>query len=402
MTGHPSTAPRLDIEALREDTPGTGHRTHLNNAGAGLMPRPVIDAIQGHVTLESEIGGYEAADLRAEAVAGVYGSVGRLIGSPAANIALMENATAAFNAALSAIPLRADDVILTTKHDYVSNQIAFLTLRDRLGVRVVHAPDLPEGGVDPAAFAELVHRLRPRVATITHVPTNSGLVQPVEEIAAICRSRDVPLILDACQSVGQLDVDVRALDPDFLSATARKFLRGPRGIGFLYVSDRALERGLTPLFPDLRGADWIDADLVQPAPDARRFENWEFPFALVLGLGAACDYLLDLGVGRCGERAAALASDMRTRLSDLAGVRVLDRGSTLSAIVTMAAEGVDAGFLKSELSRRGINTSTSPREYAIFDFDAKAVPGALRISPHYYNTEEEIDALVAALAEIVG
>lgn len=390
----------LDINRLRRETPGTTRVNHLNNAGAGLMPDPVYRTIVEHLELESHIGGYEAADKRRDEIAAVYRSVGRLIGADARNIALTENATASFIQALSAIAFKPGDVILTTRNDYASNQIMYLSLASRFGIELVRAPDHPSGGVDVSAVEELVHRRRPKLVAVTHIPTSSGLVQSVADIGAICRKRDTLYLVDACQSVGQMPLDVEHIGCDFLSATARKFLRGPRGLGFLYISDRALDAGLEPLFPDLYGADWIEADVFQPLPDARRFENWEFPFALVLGLGRAADYALDLGLEPIRHRSWALAASARDGLAEIDGVRVLDRGSEPCAIVTIATEGQDPASLVHSLRAQGINTSLSMRDYAILDFDDQGVEAAVRISPHYYNTEEEIEAVVAGVAEL--
>ena len=390
----------MNLEALRADTPGTSHRIHLNNAGAALMPRPVIAAVQDHLDLETRIGGYEASDARADQVEDARAAVAQLIGSQPHNIAFAEHATAAFAAGLSSVPFRAGDTLVTTRNDYVSYQLMYLSLERRLGVRVVRAPDAPEGGVDLLALEEVVHRNRPRAVAVTHVPTNSGLVQDVAAIGQICRNKGALYLVDACQSVGQMPIDVGALECDFLSATARKFLRGPRGAGFLYVSDRALEEGLEPLFIDMRGADWTLEDLYQPAPDARRFETWEFAYALVLGLGAAARYALQVGVEEAGARAWALAATLRKQLASVPDVRVLDRGTTQCAIVTASVSGKDPAKLVRELRRRGINTSSADRTSAVLDFDDKGVEGALRISPHYYNTEAEIDAVVEALTEL--
>ncbi len=258
----------LDVEALRAETRGCRHVNHLNNAGAGLMPDPVVAAIQAHLDLEARIGGYEAEHRRRRAVEKARSAVAGLVGAEPRNIAFMENATAAFNAALSAVRFEPGDLLLTSRVDYTSNQIAYLALQERFGIEVVRAPDLPEGGVDPLAAREIIHRRRPKLVAMTHVPTNSGLVQQLTPIGAACRERGIMFLVDACQSVGQLTLDVRALDCDFLSATARKFLRGPRGCGFLYISDEALARGVEPLFIDMRGAHWIAEDVYQPVPDA--------------------------------------------------------------------------------------------------------------------------------------
>ncbi len=389
--------PDLDLTRLRAETPGAAHCTHLNNAGASLMPAPVLAAIRAHLELEAHMGGYEAADRVAGEVAAVYDAVAQLLDTTPGNVAITENATASFQQALSSVPFRPGDVLLTTTNDYVSNQIQYLSLERRMGIEVVRAPDRPDGGVDPLAMAELIHRRRPRLVAVTHVPTSSGLVQDVTAVGEICRSEGVLYLVDACQSVGQMPVSVAELRCDFLSGTARKFLRGPRGVGFLYVSDRVLDSDLEPLFPDLRGADWVDDRLYQPAPDARRFENWEFPYALVLGFGAAVRYALDVGLQAAAVRARALAGRLREGLSSLPGVQVLDRGPELCAIVTAAVPSWTARELMLDLRREAIHTSVLTREAAVLDFDDKGVEDALRLSPHYYNTDEEVDRALSAL-----
>jgi selenocysteine lyase/cysteine desulfurase len=202
--------------------------------------------------------------------------------------------------------------------------------------------------------------------------------------------------------VGQIPVDLAKLRCDFFSGTARKFLRGPRGTGFLYVSDRALKRGDFPLYIDMRGADWVSADNFAPAPDARRFENWEFAYSLVLGMGEAARYALQVGVERGGRRARELAATLRSKLGELPGIRVLDRGSELAAIVTIEVAGWDATELSKLLRTRGINSAASLRAYAVIDMDEKRAASALRLSPHYYNTEEEIERVVETLRAVTA
>ena len=391
----------LDVEKLRTETPGAGHRVHLNNAGAGLMPEPVLRAMTEHLELEARVGGYEAEEAKRAEIASVYTALGTLIGAAPQNVAVTENATVSFSQALSSVPFVPGDLIVTSRNDYISNQLMYLSLQNRMGVELVRAPEDPSGGVNVMEMEELIHRRRPKLVAITHIPTNSGLVQRVADIGAMCRQRDILYLVDACQSVGQMPIDVEEIGCDFLSATARKFLRGPRGVGFLYVSDRALDLGLEPLFPDMRGADWIEADLYQPAPGAQRFENWEFSYALVLGMGKAAEYALDVGLERAQDRSWALARMARKLLSEIDTVRVLDRGEEQCAIVTVTAER-DASELVAGLSAAGINTNVTARAYAVLDFDDKGVEFGIRISPHYYNTEDEIILLADTLSGLVS
>lgn len=386
----------------RSDTPGCRHRNHLNNAGAALMPTPVLDAIHGHIDLESEIGGYEAAEAREHEIAAVYQHIAALVGATPRNMAIVANATAGFVQSMSAFDFQRGDVIVTSRCDYTSYQIHFLALAERLGVVVRHAPDLPEGGVDCDGVRKMLRRERVRLVHVSWVPTNSGLVQDVAGVGAVCEAEGVPYLVDACQAIGQIPIDVSRLQCDYLSVTARKFLRGPRGIGFLYVSDRALARGDYPLFVDMRGAQWAEKERFALVESARRFEDWEFPYALVLGLGAAARYALGVGVDFGGRRAAMLAAMLRERLAAIAGVRVLDRGRDRCAIVTVDVAGRDASELVESLRTRGINTTASLRWYGIIDFDEKGTTSALRLSPHYYNTESEIEAAVDAVREILS
>lgn len=388
------------LRQWRADTPGCAHRVHLNNAGAALMPRQVLACITGHLQLESEIGGYEAADARAEAVERTYAEIAALVHAAPRNMAIVANATAGFIQALSSFDFAAGDAIVTSRCDYTSNQIQYLALARRLGVRVLHADDLPEGGIDPDSVRDLVIRTRPRLVAVSWVPTNSGLVQDLEAVGAVCEALGVPYIVDACQAAGQIPIDVARLKCDYLSVTARKFLRGPRGIGFMYASDRALARGDHPLFVDMRGAAWVEADRYELAESARRFEDWEFPYALVLGLGEAARYARTVGLDIAERRAFALAAYARERLAAIPGARVLDRGRVRCAIVTVTLRDLNATDLVAALRARRINTSASLRWYGILDFDAKGVESAVRISPHYYNTVDEIDVLTGALSEI--
>ncbi|WP_354637626.1 aminotransferase class V-fold PLP-dependent enzyme [Kitasatospora camelliae] len=399
----PGTEPLLDLGALRADTPGCGSVVHFNNAGCGLMARPVLEATLDHLRLEAAVGGYEAAAARAEGVADFYAATAELLGARPRNIAFAASATHAYSKALSAIDFRPGDTVLTTRNDFVSNQIAFLALRKRHGVRVVHAPDLADGsGVDVSAMAALMRRHRPRLVAATHVPTNSGLVQPVAEIGRHCRELDLLYLVDACQSVGQLPVDVEEIGCDLLTATCRKFLRGPRGSGFLYVSDRVLDAGLEPLFIDMHGARWVAPGYYRPVDSAARFEEWEFPYATVLGCAAAVRYALRVGVAPVARRTPALAARLRERLAGTDGIRTLDGGPSPAALVTFTIDGWQAAPFKVALDARGINSALSYREFAQFDFSDKEVEWCLRLSPHYYNTEEEVDLVADAVAELAA
>ncbi|MCB0559429.1 MAG: aminotransferase class V-fold PLP-dependent enzyme [Phaeodactylibacter sp.] len=386
---------------FRRHTPGVQERIHFNNAGAALPPDAVLQSIGQHLALEARIGGYEAAIAARKEAAGFYKSLGRLLNAPAKNIAFATSATEAYNKALSSIPFQAGDFILTTEDDYVSNQIAFLQMQDRFGVRLLRAASRPEGGFDATSMETLIRKYRPSLVAVTHIPTNSGLVQDVAAAGQLCRQYDCLYLLDACQSAGQMPLDVEQLHCDFLSATFRKFLRGPRGAGFLFVSDKVLDTGLAPLFLDLHSADWAEAGCYVPKTNAQRFETWERSYALLLGSKAAAEYALQIGLGAIQERTFRLAANLREQLSGIPQVQLLDRGEHLCGIVSLHVKGWKPMFLKIALEQKGVNASIAGRGAAVIDFAQKGVDWALRLSPHYYNTEEEVEMVVERLKEIL-
>jgi len=390
----------IDLDRLRRDTPGTTTVNHLNNAGAGLMTSAVLDAITAHLQLESRIGGYEAAAKQADAIAATYQDLAQLLGAQPRNIAIVENATVGFWQALGAFDLAPGDRIVTTFNDYASNQITYIALKERRGIEVVRVRESASGGADLDDFRLQVRHPRVRLATICWSPTNSGLIQDVPALVALCREAAVPSFVDGCQAVGQLPVDCAELGCHFLAGTTRKFLRGPRGLGFLYVSDQALEEGRYPLNLDGRGATWDEADRFVLPATAQRFENWEFPHALVLGAGAAVRYALEVGIAEGSKRAFELAALARTSMAAIPGVTILDRGTRLGAIVSAGIKGWDANVMVEKLKQQAINTSAATRAWALLDMDAKGFETALRVSPHYYNTEGEVEAIVEVLGTI--
>jgi selenocysteine lyase/cysteine desulfurase len=391
-----------EILSFRKDTEGCSNVIHLNNAGASLMPDRVTQSILDHINLEARIGGYEASALKSKEIKEFYAQAGKLLNTKPGNIAFTSSATDSYTRALSSIPFKAGDVILTSNDDFISNQIQFLSCQKRFGIRIERIKNASEGGVDLNDLEHKLKTLHPRLLAITHIPTNSGLIQPVYEIGKIASQHNAYYLLDACQSIGQMKLDVTALKCDFLSVTNRKFLRGPRGSGFLFVSDKVLQHGLEPLFIDMRGAEWTDKDSYKPREDAVRFEDWEFAYALVLGSRHAIEYCLQIGEDKIWQQVKALSDYMRKELSAIDKVRVLDKGPEVGGLVTFHVEGSDAVYLTQELLKRKINVVPSYRGFAVIDFDEKKVAWAIRASPHYFNTVDEIDQFIDSVKEIIS
>ncbi|HYY44114.1 MAG TPA: aminotransferase class V-fold PLP-dependent enzyme [Actinomycetota bacterium] len=394
------TAAPIDVERVRAETPGCEKRIHFNNAGASLMPRPVVDAVRDHLELETVIGGYEAAEAESDRIDAVYQAAARLVNCRADEIALMENATRAWQAVFYGNQFRRGDRILTARAEYSSNFMAYLHVAQGHGVEIVVVEDDEHGQIDVDRLASSIDG-RTRLISMSHIPTSGGLVNPAERVGQVARAAGVPFLLDACQSVGQMPIDVEAIGCDFLSTTGRKFIRAPRGTGFLYVSQERLE-DLHPPWVEIGSGDWSSRDGYTLKPNARRFETWEVSYALQLGLGRALEYATEISVPAIWSRVSELAAALREQLAGIPGVTVHDLGEVRCGIVTFSAGGIGADEIREALARAGINVYVSKVDNTRLDLERRGLDRIVRASVHYFNTQDEIDEAVGAVKRVVS
>lgn len=362
------------------------------------MPQPVLEAVRRHLDCEARLGGYEAAaDAEAE-IDQSYQAVARLLGCHRDEVAIVESATRAWDLAFYAMPLAAGDRILTAQACYASNYIAFLQRARHTGA-VIEVIENDEHGQISVEALRAALDARVKLIALTHMPTNGGLVNPAAAVGQVAREAGIPYLLDACQSAGQMPLDVEVLGADLLSATSRKYVRGPRGIGFLYVRRAMLER-LEPPFLDLHAASWTAPDRYVLRDDARRFESWEINVAAKIGFGVAVEYALGWGLEAIWARLVPLAERFRKRLRRVPGLTLHDAGQERSAIVTFSMAGIEAETLHRQLRAWGINTSVSNPSSTLLDAQARGLPPLVRASLHYYNTDEEIERFCWSLAKI--
>lgn len=392
----------FDIARARRDTPGVAHVVHFNNAGAALMPQPVLTATQQYLHHEASYGGYETADAFATPLEAAYTSAARLINAHPDEIAFVENATRGWDQLFYglAATFTPGDRILTSRSEYVSNVIAFLQMAARTGAVIEVIPCDDTGQVDVAALATMLDA-RVKLVAVTHVPTNGGLVNPAAAIGAVTRAAGIPFLLDACQSVGQFPVDVQTIACDMLTTTGRKYLRGPRGTGFVYVR-QATMADLVPPMLDVHAATWDARDHYTVRADARRFENWETNYAGKIGLATAIDYALAWGMDAIGARVLALGNHLRQRLADIPGVQLCDLGPQPCGIVSFRHARVAAADIMAALAAQRINVTTSSPFGTRYDMEARQLDMVVRASVHYYNDDDEIARMVAAVAALVA
>lgn len=389
----------LDVDRIRAETPGCAHVLHLNAAGSSLPSRRTLDATLDHLRLEAEIGGYEAADRARPVLDGFYPSIATLIGAQPEEIAYVENATRAWDLAFYSLDFQPGDRILTCVSEYSSNYISYLQVAKKTGAEIVVVPDDRHGQIDLAALERAIDK-RTKLVSISHIPTQGGLVQPAEAVGKIVNDAGILYLLDACQSVGMMPIDVRKIGCDFLSATGRKYMRGPRGTGFLYARTRSTSH-IEPIFLDNHAARWTGDNEYTVMGDAKRFENWERYFAGVIGLKVAADQANELGMPAIWARLRHLADGLRDRLKSVPGVTVADLGVTKGAIVTFLVAGKEHVALKQQLRDQGINVSVSTQFSSRLDLKGRGLKDVMRASVHVYNTEEELDRFVAALAAAI-
>ena len=388
----------LDLEQVRKDTPAVEHQSFLHSAGSSLMPKPVVEAMIDHIRLEERVGGYAAVDQMQAQLDGVYASVAGLLSAAPDEIALVENATVAWQMAFYALPWKSGDRVLTTQAEYAANYVAYLQMAKQSGIVIDVVPNDASGAMDAEALRRMID-VRVKLISITWIPTNGGLVNPAAAVGQIARAAGVPFLLDACQAIGQMPVDVQAIGCDILTGTGRKFLRGPRGTGFLYVR-RELLLQLEPPMIDHFAAPWTSRSDYTLRPDARRFETWENNYAGRLGLGAAADYARRIGLDVIERRCRRLASRLRDGLGALRHVALHDLGENPSAIVSFSVKDRTVLEVLNAATAENIVIGASLPASTRLDSEARGLPVILRASPHYFNTDADVDRLVDLAARL--
>lgn len=388
----------IDLQTLRADTPACARLAHFNNAGAALMPRPVYTAMTDYLALEQAVGGYEAQDAEGAAIADFYPAFADMLNCDPGEIAFLESATKAWGAVFYALPWVAGDRILVHRSTYNANYMAVLQVARAKGLEVDFVPSDAAGQIDVAAIPALI-TAKTRLILLTHCPSQSGLIQPATAVGKIARDHGLIYLLDACQSAGQMPLDVKAIGCDALTGTGRKFLRGPRGTGFLYIK-QALAQQLDPVMIDLQSAAWTAPHSYDFADGAQRFEAWERNVAGQIGLARAVRYALDVGLAPIAAQVQRVANDVRDQLGAIPGVTVHDVGVQKSGIVTFSKSGVIVGDGKQQLRSQQINISTVSRATARLDADDRNLPDMMRASVHYYNSDGDVERLIAAVSAL--
>lgn len=398
-SAEPPVSQPIDVARERARTAGSWNARHFNAAGAALPSLQVVTTTVEHLRLEEAVGGYEAAIEVKPRIEAVYDSAARLVGAERHEIALLDSASTGLRVVLDALRPRAGARIIASRSTYVSHALHLMTLAREDGVDLEIVPAGADRLLDLDALERMLAEGPPAIVTAAHVPTSSGLVEPVAAIGALVRSYGGFFLLDATQSVGHLDTDVREIGCDVLVTTGRKFLRAPRGTGFAYVGASAFER-LLPTAPDVRGAQWTSASDWHVDESARRFETWEASIAGRLGLGVAIDEALERGIPQTQEWLTATGRAVRAALAEIDGVALGEAIDTPSAIVTFVVEGVPSATVVTELARDRVRVVSVPATHGQWDLGDRGISAVVRASVHVYNDENDLATLIDRVANI--
>ncbi len=390
----------IDVARVRADTPGSTNVLHFDNAGSSLPPTSTLEAVKGYLDLEASVGGYQAVEVAADDIEFFYTSSARLLGCEPGEVAFQSGASEAWWRAFLAVDPKPGDRVLVGTTEYQAAAFGLMQASKR-GVIVEMIPDDAHGQIDVEALQSML-AMPTKLVCLTQIGLSNGLVNPAAEVGEIVKDSGALYLLDACQAVGQMPLDVDELQCDFLTATGRKWLRGPRGTGLLYVRGSILGELADPVFVDGKSALWNTTNTYELASGSSRYELYEMNPAGKVGLGAAIAYALDVGVEAIEERVKGLAAMLRERLRVVPTIAVIDRGSELSGIVSFVSDTKAAAEIGEILLSHNINVSALGAQSSRYMFEALGVETVVRASPHYYNTEEEIDRFVDVVGSIVA
>ncbi len=373
---------------------------YLNHAACGLLPDAALHAMHGYALREQALGAYGAARQVQAEIEQLYQGIAATIHAQPQDIALTQGNSDGWSLVVSAMDWSGGGRILAPRSEWGGNLGILMQLSAQCGVQVEEIPSDADGAVDLEALETLL-RTPASLVVLTWMPANSPLVQPAEAVGALCAQAGVPLLVDAAQAVGQWPVDVRQLQCAALTAPGRKWLRGPRGTGFVYVHPDFLPR-LRPLTADHFSRPWQTGNTWTYRADARRLEQSEASVALRLGLGAALAAWNALGMERIHGEIQKRADWLRDGLDCLPGIRAHRSGRHASSgIVTLECSRHDAAALHRGLQERGVEAALSPVAFTPWDMQARGLSAVLRLSAGHDTAWGSLQYCLDALAEVL-
>ncbi len=399
----------FDVARIRADFPILSRRVHgkplvyLDSANTSQKPQAVIDAVDRFYR-ETNANVARAVHALGEAATSAYESardkLARFVNATTRDeVVFTSGTTQAINTVAYSyvLPrLSPGDEILVTRMEHHANIVPWQLVAARTGAKVVPAPITPSGEL---IVEEFVARLNPRVkiAGVTHVSNVLGTINPIRELAKACRARGIPLLVDGSQAAPHLRVDVQALGCDFYALTGHK-LFGPTGTGILWARREHLA-AMPPFFGGGEMIRTVSFDGTTFADAPHKFEAGTPNIAGFVGLGAAIDYVNEVGLDTIGAVERDLLAYATEALKSVPGLRLFGEAKEKAAVLSFLIDGVHAHDLATLLDQEGIAVRSGHHcAHPLMQFFG--VPATARASLAFYNTRDEVDALVAAIAKV--
>ena len=368
---------------------------NFNNAGASKNPKFVVNKIKEYLDEEVIFGGYYAAEKNKKHIINFYKNLSFLINCHESEISFVPSSTYGWNFFLDSVNLEKGDNTIIFDNEYGNN---FLSLLKKKNVEIRVSEIDTNGKICLSNLKKKIDK-KTKIICVCHIASQSGNIQNVEEICKVSKklNNQIIFLLDACQSIGHIKIDVKKINCDVMVGSGRKYLRGPRGTGFMYIKD-SIKKNIRPSIFDSRSC--VLKKMKTILYKKNLFETFEFPPALIIGLSESLSYLNKLGIKKIEKKIKNLSIYFRKKIKKINSVTVYENPLLLSGINTMSVEKKPVEKIHKYLLKKNILTSICSTSTSYHHFEKMNVKKLLRISFHHYNTRKEIDYLVEVLNDL--
>ena len=368
---------------------------NFNNAGASKNPEFVVNRIKEYLDEEVIFGGYYAAEKNKKHIINFYKNLSFLINCHESEISFVPSSTYGWNFFLDSVNLEKGDNIIIFDNEYGNN---FLSLLKKKNVEIRVSEIDTNGKICLSNLKKKIDK-KTKIICVCHIASQSGNIQNVEEICKVSKklNNKIIFLLDACQSIGHIKIDVKKINCDVMVGSGRKYLRGPRGTGFMYIKD-SIKKNIRPSIFDSRSC--VLKKMKTILYKKNLFETFEFPPALIIGLSESLSYLNKLGIKKIEKKIKNLSIYFRKKIKKINSVTVYENPLLLSGINTISVEKKPVEKIHKYLLKKKILTSICTTSTSYHHFEKMNVKKLLRISFHHYNTRKEIDYLVEVLNDL--
>lgn len=370
---------------------------NFNNAGSSKNSNKVIKTIIAYLEEEQKLGGYLAAKLNRPKILNFYRVFSKLIKCKKSEISFLPSSTYGWNFFLNSISFKKNDNVIIFENEYGNN---FISLLKKKNLKIKVSKLSHDGQVCFESLKENIDR-NTKLVSVCHISSQCGNLIDVQKVGKIVKeiNRNTLFLVDACQSIGQIDINVRKINCDVMIGSGRKYLRGPRGTGFIFIKDD-LKKNLSPIISDSFSCKIVNMKKI--IYKKNYFETFEYSPALLLGLTEAIENIHSIGIKKIQKKIKKLSLYFRLKVRKLNGVIIFENECLISGINTIIINGFSTKEVLDYLLKKKILCSISDNKTSYHFFKTRKRKSLLRLSFHYYNDFKEIDFLIKTIEELVS